>query len=537
MMMKNSTKTFRLATQFLERSFPMKSRSNIKTIKSFFRFAALVACAVVFGPAVARAQGTLVKDTYSATQGQASNTNYGGAVSLTLSSSNPKAFIEFRLDGNNSLPNGSSQGSLPSGTSANLVSKATLKLFVSSGTSGSFTLYKLTQPWSEATLTYNNAPLYDVSSAVGPISFTGTQRFVAIDVTQYVVDWLNGQPNYGIAVVWNSGSFSFDSKESTATSHHAALDILLKGPKGDTGPQGSQGAPGPGGPAGPQGSKGDPGAPGPQGPKGDTGATGAQGPKGDTGAQGPKGDTGSQGPQGPQGETGIGVNGLFGDGSDGDVTIASATTLTRDMYYPNLTISDSQTLNPGGFRVFVSGTLTLGDSASIARDGNAGSESSGGAALAAGTLGGSGKGGFSGAGDAEANSLGGGGSGGEGGVATPPAVSAGGRGVFRSALQALSGRSLDGAVVNGGGGGGGSFAGFNGGGGGGVVVVATRAVVLSSGAATITAKGGGGSGGGGGGGGVVVVITTTPQPAGLTLNASGGAGGGIGSAGFTAWLN
>src|SRR5437867_8365548 len=34
----------------------MKSRNNIKTIKSFFACAALVACVIALGPAVARAQ-------------------------------------------------------------------------------------------------------------------------------------------------------------------------------------------------------------------------------------------------------------------------------------------------------------------------------------------------------------------------------------------------------------------------------------------------------------------------------------------------
>jgi hypothetical protein len=243
---------------------------------------------------------------------------------------------------------------------------------------------------------------------------------------------------------------------------------------------------------------------------------------------------------------GIGMNTLFGDGLDGDVTITDATTLTGDMYYQNLTISAGTSLNPGGFRVFVSGTLTLANGASIARNGNNALGSNGGAALEAGTLGGSGAGGnFFNPATSAANSLGG--SGGSpqfnGGVASPPAASAGGGGVFRSALQALSGRSLDGAVVYGGGGGGSNI--FNGGGGGGgVVVVVARKVVVSGSPTFIGAHGGSGSGsaasgGGGGGGGVVVVITTTPQPAGLTLSADGGgsASGFSGAAGFKAWLN
>src|SRR3989454_11138270 len=94
--------------------------------------------------------------------------------------------------------------------------------------------------------------------------------------------------------------------------------------------------------------------------------------------------------------------GLFGDGSDLDVTITKSTFLPRDMYYNNLTIESGQTLHPNGFRVFVSGTLTLEDGARISRDGNDATavinpvshEVSGeaGAALRAGTLGGSGGG-------------------------------------------------------------------------------------------------------------------------------------------------
>jgi hypothetical protein len=50
----------------------------------------------------------------------------------------------------------------------------------------------------------------------------------------------------------------------------------------------------------------------------------------------------------------------YGDGSDGTVVITSGTTtLTRDMYYANLSISGTGRLNPNGFRVFVAGYLQL----------------------------------------------------------------------------------------------------------------------------------------------------------------------------------
>ena len=51
---------------------------------------------------------------------------------------------------------------------------------------------------------------------------------------------------------------------------------------------------------------------------------------------------------------------FFGDGSDGDVTITTPTSLTRDMLYNNLTISGATgVLATNGYRVFVAGTLDV----------------------------------------------------------------------------------------------------------------------------------------------------------------------------------
>lgn len=93
---------------------------------------------------------------------------------------------------------------------------------------------------------------------------------------------------------------------------------------------------------------------------------------------------------------------IYGDGSDGDVTISSNTNLTRDMYYDNLTITGSSIwLNPNGYRIFVKGTLTINSTCRIQRDGNgggngtnasgatAGMGGTAGAALAAGSIPGS----------------------------------------------------------------------------------------------------------------------------------------------------
>ena len=55
-----------------------------------------------------------------------------------------------------------------------------------------------------------------------------------------------------------------------------------------------------------------------------------------------------------------GIDEVFGDGSDGSVTISSGQTvyLSSDMYYEDLTIESGGTLFTNGFRIFVNGTLT-----------------------------------------------------------------------------------------------------------------------------------------------------------------------------------
>ena len=55
----------------------------------------------------------------------------------------------------------------------------------------------------------------------------------------------------------------------------------------------------------------------------------------------------------------IGNDSVYGGGQDGTVVIASNTSLTRDMYYDNLTVNNSVHLNTNGFKVFVKNTLTL----------------------------------------------------------------------------------------------------------------------------------------------------------------------------------
>lgn len=189
----------------------------------------------------------------------APSANYGAGTALSLQSPSASAFIRFDLS------------SIPSGyTSAN-VAKATLKLYAGAvTTSGSFNVDYVVAPWSEKTVTYNLQPAIGTTIAGGvPLTTAGKNSFIVIDITSAVGAWLNGtQSNYGFALVANSPlSASFNSKESTTTSHSPELDIVFNG----------NGAQGPAGPQGPQGVQG------PQGPQGPFGPAGPQGPTGPVG--------------------------------------------------------------------------------------------------------------------------------------------------------------------------------------------------------------------------------------------------------------
>ena len=59
---------------------------------------------------------------------------------------------------------------------------------------------------------------------------------------------------------------------------------------------------------------------------------------------------------------------IYGSGMDGNVTISSNTTLTRDMHYNNLTIDPGIVLDTAGYRVFVRNVLAMAVSSSNQSD-------------------------------------------------------------------------------------------------------------------------------------------------------------------------
>lgn len=64
----------------------------------------------------------------------------------------------------------------------------------------------------------------------------------------------------------------------------------------------------------------------------------------------------------------LGNDSVYGFGTDGNVVIASNTSLSRDMYYNNLTINIGSHLNTNGYKVFVRGTLAVNGSIGVNSD-------------------------------------------------------------------------------------------------------------------------------------------------------------------------
>ena len=111
----------------------------------------------------------------------------------------------------------------------------------------------------------------------------------------------------------------------------------------------------------------------------------------------------------------IGFYQIFGDGSDGATTTFGIVTLTRDMYYSNLTISTTSTIITAGYRIYVSGSLiNNGTISNNGANGLSGAFNSNGGAGAGGVTVGAGGSGGAGAGGASYAWSGGGGGGGGG---------------------------------------------------------------------------------------------------------------------------
>jgi len=257
---------------------------------------------------------------------------------------------------------------------------------------------------------------------------------------------------------------------------------------------------------------------------------------------------------------------LFLDGSDGNVTLSGANTLTRDMYYDTLTIDSTGIVDPQGWFIFCK-TAFINDGLIRMNGGNG--NNAAGAVIGTGGTGattvgpafGGGNGRPGGAVNTNGGSLGiqisllggAGGTGGNSDTKTGGLVTSTSSQYFNPntimsqigwfsyiPLTTQPGANIgNGAPGFGGGGGAGgtTTAGGGGGAGGGWVFVIAPSI---SGSGTIECKGGNGGnggaadggGGGGGGGGVVYTIALSNTFASSQVILSGGSGGTGGTTGF-----
>ncbi|MEK0446615.1 MAG: hypothetical protein RLZZ399_1936 [Verrucomicrobiota bacterium] len=176
-------------------------------------------------------QAVLVQDTYtSSAPGQAGVIFDSGAASLALSidgrpGAQRRGWLQFDL-----------QSVLPEGTTWAQVAKATLTLYVRSVVvPGKIRVEAAKGAWSERTLTHQNGPGSQNDPSGNPYAAAEvalSSRFVALDVTELVRDWLDGSlPNHGLVVAPGDPSVRLvlDSKESLVGGHAASLEVTLSG--------------------------------------------------------------------------------------------------------------------------------------------------------------------------------------------------------------------------------------------------------------------------------------------------------------------
>jgi hypothetical protein len=303
------------------------------------RYGLLLLCGLALLPTAVVAQSVpLVQDTY-VVPGSAGN--YGVAATINVGGAGTEeSLVQFDLT------------TLPAGTTASGVAKATLILYVSKlTTAGTVSISAANGAWTESGVNGTNAPTAGAAVASG-VALNTQGTFLYVDATAAVQAWLTTpSSNNGFIVTPGGGvQVSFDSKESTTTSHPAVLQITLVGPTGATGPIGPVGATGATGVQGPQGLVGPQGAQGPQGTQGIQGVKGATGTTGPTGGTGPAGTTGTNGFNGATGATGpTGPTGPAGSGASLTVKDANGNALGTLLSAPG----NGMTIYKSGYAISV----------------------------------------------------------------------------------------------------------------------------------------------------------------------------------------
>ena len=187
----------------------------MKNLTTQLRLASLLSL-ILLAFTAAFGQITPLGDTY--TNSADPTTNYGAQKTLDVDAAKEITYIQFNL------------ASVPAGAS---ISQATLKIYVNTvSTAGAFEIYAVNGAWTESALTYSLAPaLGSVIDSNVPITTADKNQYILIPMTSTVQGWVTTpSSNNGIALVAvSSFNATFDSKETTTTSHPPELDIVFAG--------------------------------------------------------------------------------------------------------------------------------------------------------------------------------------------------------------------------------------------------------------------------------------------------------------------
>jgi len=204
---------------------------------------------VVGLPLAAQPNAWIAGDTY--TVAGLPLANQGAADSLQVGNG-ARTLLQFRM---------------PAPLAGAQLERATLTIYVNRVMQrGTFEVLPARGRWEEASVTEASFPA--VGAAVSRVAVNAAATYLSVDVTEVAREWLRTPAaNFGLALTSPAGGATFllDSKENSATSQPAVLELRFSGSSGTGGLAGPMGPAGPVGPAGPSGPAGSPGPPGPPG--------------------------------------------------------------------------------------------------------------------------------------------------------------------------------------------------------------------------------------------------------------------------------
>ena len=132
--------------------------------------------------------------------GSSSSNNYGTETSLYVKNdpgANRRAYLKFNLAG------------------ISTVSSATLRVYGSSTAATTLTAYATTDGWSNAAISWNNAPA--ASQSVGQVAMTTAAKYYEIDVTAYVQAQAGSDKTASFVLNESAGKYTTFSSSDSAT--------------------------------------------------------------------------------------------------------------------------------------------------------------------------------------------------------------------------------------------------------------------------------------------------------------------------------